>query len=145
MQPRARGGHESHASAGQHGGHHVTLAVLPTESPAFPHAAHALTDSLKRADIAGVDKKHFSKVSLEVVQLSIECVEPSAHCYAKVGKSLSANRLLFGQIAKADHHVEVAVTLFDVDAHSPHTTKKRFATEQQATAGIQELVAEATR
>jgi hypothetical protein len=124
----------------------VTLTVLPAESDSFPRTARALTEQLRRVDIDGVDKKQVSKVSLEVVQLSIECVEPSARCYAEVGKSLAANRLLFAQIAKGGHkNVQVSVTLFDVDAREPRTTKKVFANEQEATAGVKDLVVEATR
>jgi len=128
------------------GGGAVTLAVLPAESEAYPRAARALTESLKSAEIDGVSKKQVSKVSLEVVQLSIECVDSSAKCYEEVAKSLEADLLLFAQIAKARHkNVQVTVTLFDVDAGRPRTAKKVFASEQEATEGIQELVAEATR
>jgi hypothetical protein len=124
----------------------VTLTVLPAESDTFPRTARALTESLERARIDGVDNKQISKVSLEVVQLSIECVEQSSKCYAEVGKSLAANRLLFALIAKGGHkRVHVSVTLFDVDAREPKTAKKDFANEQEATAGIEDLVAEATR
>ena len=49
----------------------VTLAILPAESDAFPTAAKAATDSLAVAHVSGVDWTQVSKVSLEVVQLSI--------------------------------------------------------------------------
>ncbi len=124
---------------------HVTLAVLPAESSKFPDAARAITESLTNASVAGVDRKQVSKVSLEVVQLSIECVEPTASCYEKVGKSLSANRLLFARLSGGKKQVKVAVTLFDVDAKAPKTAKKTFGSEQEATAGVANLVAEATR
>ena len=139
---RKRGGGGGGESSGP-----ITLAVLPAESAKYPRTARALTSSLRDAEVNGVDKKSVSKVSLEVVQLSIECLEPSVKCYAEVGKSLAANRLLFAQIAKGErrHNVTVTVTLFDVDAREPRTTKKEFANEQEATAGIKELVAEATR
>ena len=124
----------------------VTLAVLPAESDVFPKAAKAMTDSLTHVEIEGVDDKQVSKVSLEVVQLSIECVEPSVACYEAVGKSLAANRLLFAQIARSGKkQLNVSVTLFDVDARAPKTAHKVFANEQEATAGIPDLVAEATR
>ena len=123
----------------------LTLAVLPAESDAFPRTARALTNSLKRAEVEGVDKKQVSKVSLEVVQLSIECVEQSPKCYKQVAKSLAADLLLFAQIAKEHRNVQVTVTLFDVDERRPRTATKVFASEKEATAGIQELVAEATR
>lgn len=124
----------------------VTLAVLPAESVAFPHAAQAATQSLAAATVSGVDETQLSKVSLEVVQLSIECVEQTTDCYAKVGKSLEANRLLFAQLAPdGNKQVKVTVTLFDVDAREPKQAEKVYASEREATKGVADLVAEATR
>jgi hypothetical protein len=124
----------------------VTLAVLPAESDAFPKAARALTESLERAQVSGIDDRNVSKVSLEVVQLSIECLEPTPACYKAVGRSLAANRLLFAQISPAPKKaVKVSVTFFDVDAENPRTAEKTFPNEKAATAGAPDLVAEATR
>jgi hypothetical protein len=123
----------------------VTLAVLPAESSEFPRAAQAYTTSLARAAVSGIDHTDLSKVSLEVVQLSIECVEPTNACYAQVGKSLHANRLLFAQLSGGGRNVKVTVTLFDVDAGTPKRAQKVFRSERAATAGAAELVAEATR
>lgn len=123
----------------------VTLAVLPAESNDFPKAAQAYTTSLARAAVRGVDHTELSKVSLEVVQLSIECVEPTTTCYAQVGKSLAADRLLFAQLSGGKRNVKVTVTLFDVDAGTPKRAQKVFASERAATAGAARLVAEATR
>lgn len=124
----------------------VTLAVLPAESDKFPKAAKAITDSLSRADVAGVDDRQVSKVSLEVVQLSIECVEQTVSCYTKVCETLDAQRLLFAQIAAADKKkLRVTVTLFDVDTRAPRTAQRVFANEQEASSKIGELVSEATR
>src|SRR5438477_10604748 len=63
-------------------------AVLPVDSDAFPIAARAATERLRRARVRGLDEPQVSKVSLEVVQLSIECVERTPACYERVGKSL---------------------------------------------------------
>lgn len=124
----------------------VRLAVLPAESDAFPNAARAITSSLTNAKLAGIDDRHVSKVSLEVVQLSIECVEPTVVCYEAVGKSLAANRLLFAEIEKASKKsVKVTITLFDVDTRNPHTAQRTFASEKDASSGIDALVAELTR
>jgi hypothetical protein len=122
------------------------LVVLPAESDAFPRAARATTDSLVHTRLAGL-VSHISKVSLEVVQLSIECVDPTIECYNAVGRSLTANRLLFAQIAPVKRRqVKVTVTLFAVGATAPAArAEKVFASEDEATAGIAELVAEATR
>ena len=75
----------------------VTLAILPAESDAFPSAAKAATDSLAQAHVNGIDCTQVSSVSLEVVQLSIECVEASTACYQVVGRTLGANFLLFAR------------------------------------------------
>lgn len=123
------------------------FVVLPAESDAFPRAARATTESLIRAQIGGAGTPQVSKVSLEVVQLSIECVDASTECYDAVGRSLTANRLLFAQIAAVKRkQLKVTVTLFTVGARTPRTkAEKVFASEDDATAGIAELVAEATR
>ena len=125
----------------------VRLVALPAESAAFPSVARAATDSLSRAQVTGLGSAQVSKVSLEVVQISIECVDPSAACYQAVGRSLTANGLLFAQIAATkQRQLKVTVTLFDVDARSSRTkAEKVFESEDEATAGIPELVAEATR
>ena len=129
----------------------VTMTVLPAESDAFPKAAQAATASLATARVDGVDETQVSQVSLEVVQLSIECVEPTEACYAAVGATLSTNRLLFAKIGPAGtrgrkrKEVKVTVTLFDVDGRTPRTAEKVFASEREATAGIGDLVGEATR
>ncbi len=124
----------------------VTLAVLPAESDKFPEAAKAVSISLAGATIAGVDDKQVAGVSLEVAQLSIECVEHTVVCYTKVGRSLSANRLLFAEIAaEGKKRLRVTVTLFDVDARKPHSARRVFANEKEASEKIDELVSEVSR
>jgi len=126
----------------------VRLAVIPADSDAFPRAARAVSASLSSAQIAGVDATAVSKVSLEVVQLSIECVDPTDACYQAIGRSMSANRLLFARIdpGATRRQLRVTVTLYDVDAGSAkRTAEKLFPTEDQAVAGAASLVAEATR
>jgi hypothetical protein len=125
----------------------VKLVALPAESEAFPKVARAATDSLSRAQVRWLGAAQVSKVSLEIVQLSIECVDSSAACYQAVGRSLTADGLLFAQIATVKRRqLKITVTLFDVDAKAPRTkAEKVFASEDEATAGIADLVAEATR
>jgi hypothetical protein len=126
----------------------VKLAVIPAESYAFPRAANAVSESLTSAQVGGVDKTSVSKVSLEVVQLSIECVDSTDTCYQAIGRSMAANRLLFARIdaGAARRQLRVTVTLYDVDAKSAkRTAEKLFVNEDQAVAGVAALVAEATR
>jgi hypothetical protein len=127
--------------------HRVKLAVLPTESDAFPKAAKATTAALEDAKVGGVDDREVSKVSLEVVQLQIECTDATPACFQRAGKSLAADELLFAQLAKQPHkHVKLTVTRFDVVAGKPRSSaEKVFATEAEASAGAAGLVAEATR
>lgn len=126
----------------------IQLAVIPAESDVFPRAARAVSASLSSARISGVDATAVSKVSLEVVQLSIECVDPTDACYRAIGRSMSVNRLLFARIdpGTTRRELRVAVTLYDVDAGSAkRTAAKLFPTEDQAVAEAAALVAEATR
>ena len=118
--------------------------TLPAESDAFPAIAKATTSALGQAKLAGVDERVSSKVSMEVVQLSIECVDPSATCYEAVAKSLAANRLLFAAIDVEGARPKIAVTVFDV-GQAPRTKERTFDTEAAALAGVDQLVAEATR
>jgi len=122
------------------------LAVLPAESDAFPGVARALSASLAAAKVGGIDEMRVSKVSLEVAQLSIECVEPTGACYEAVGRSMSANRLLFARIDAAARRLKLTVTLFDVDAGATQRTEaKVFATREAAIAGTAALVAAVTQ
>ena len=122
----------------------VTLAVLPAESDSFPTAAKAVSDALAHAHVAGVDRTQVSKVSLEVVQLSIECVEPSPACYQLVARSLSADRILFAQIAPGPKksQIKVTVSLFAMTDLFPHTAERVFASEQEASEKVGELLSE---
>jgi len=124
---------------------HHKLAVLPAESAAFPHAAKAATDALVAAHVDA--DRHVSKVSLEVVQLSIECVDQTPACLQAAGKSLAADELLFAQLAaEPKQHVKHTVTRFDVAAGRVRgTAHKVFASEGEASAGAAGLVEEATR
>lgn len=126
----------------------VQLAVVPAESDAFPRAAQVVSAQLAAARIDGVDATSVSRVSLEVVQLAIECVDPTDACYQAIGRSMSANRLLFARIDAGPirRELRVGVTLYDVDARAAkRTATKLFATENQAIAGAPALVAEVTR
>lgn len=123
-------------------------AVLPAESDAFPIAARSTTERLRRARVRGLDEPQVSKVSLEVVQLSIECVERTPTCYEAVGRSLAANELLFAEIDQGPKKdsIKVTVTLFDVDAKQRKKAAiKVFPSEEDVVWGVADVVAEATK
>ena len=123
----------------------IKLLTLPTESDAFPTIASAATTALGHAHVAGVDEEGTTKVSIEVVQLSIECVDPSASCYEAAAKSLSANKLLFAQVDVDGKKPKISVTLFDRGNRAVKTVAHTFATEADAVAGLDGLVGEVTR
>src|SRR5437016_672783 len=76
----------------------VKLAVLPVESDSFPRLAASVNALLRDVQVRGVDDYFVSKVALEVVQLSIECVDSTSACMAAVGRSLASDRLLLAQL-----------------------------------------------
>jgi hypothetical protein len=124
------------------------LAVLPIEADAhFGKLATALNEQLRDVKVAGVDDYFVSKVTLEVIQLSIECVDQTVECYAAVGKSLAANHLLFGTIVggtrKRDKSVKIVLSLFDVASASfTRTVERQFKSLDEAMRGASELVAQ---
>ena len=124
----------------------IRLSVMPIESAKFPRAAKAVNDALADAHVTGVDETAMSKVSLEVVQLQIECDDLTPECYQAAGKAILADRLLFAQIAPGKKkQVDVTVTLFDVDGSTvQHAAHDVFANETAAVAGVGKLVSEAT-
>jgi hypothetical protein len=130
----------------------VKLAVLKVESDQFPDVAKALNNQLREVQIKGVDDYFLSKVTLEVVQLSIECVEQTPACYQAVGRSLSAQKLLMAQISagptprrgkRKDRvpSVGLVVTLFDVEGGEPiQRIEHSFKNENEAVQGAAEVV-----
>lgn len=124
----------------------IKLLTLPAESDAFPAIAKAATDKLGRAHVSGVDEQGSTKVSIEVVQLAIECVDPTTSCYDAAAKSLAANKLLFAQIDVEGKKPKVTVTLFDrAKASAPRTVERTYPNEVAAVAGLDGQIAEATR
>ncbi len=123
----------------------VKLAVLPVEGDVFPKLANGLNTQLAGVKMRAVDDYFMSKVTLEVVQLSIECVEATPQCYSAVGKSLAAQWLLFGSLAvrKHRHGVKVSLTLFDVNSSTVvKTTEREFKNDGEALDNVPRLLAE---
>jgi hypothetical protein len=123
----------------------IRLGMMSVENDAFPRLAEDLNHLLGRMRVRGVDETFVSKVTLEVVQISIECVDPTSACYAAAGKSLEADRLLMSQITggqrRRDRSVKVVVSYFDVDRGVPiHSVERRFRNEDEARHGISELL-----
>jgi len=127
-----------------------TWTVLPAESDEFPIAARAATERLRRARLRGMNEPEISKVSLQVVQLSIECVDRTPSCYTAVGRSLQPPpaELLFAEIDQGPkkQSIKVTVTLFDVQAQKrKRAASKVFPSEEDVVWGVADVVAEATK
>lgn len=127
----------------------IKLAVLPVDEDQFPVIAGSLNSALRNVKVKGIDDYFLSKVTLEVVQLSIECVQPTSECYTAVGKSLSANRLLLAHITsvgkrRRDKSVRITLTMFDVDkGEATNVVDHVYKTHELASQGAADLVAEA--
>jgi hypothetical protein len=125
--------------------HKILLAVLPAESHPYRKLAAALNERLPSLRLKGIDDYVVSKASLEVVQISIECIDDSPECMTAAGKSIDANRLLIARITGARHKpVTVTVSLFDVDAGSEVTTaSSTWKTQKLALKGVGGLIDQA--
>ena len=127
----------------------VKLAIMPLENDPYPQVATALNSALRNVKVKGVDDYFVSKVTLEVVQLSIECVQPTSECYTAVGKSLAANRLLLAHVVgvhrrRHDRSVRVTITMFDVDrGEAANVVDHVYKTPELAAGAASDLVLEA--
>jgi hypothetical protein len=100
------------------------LVVLPAEGLPFPETASVLNQALTSARFSNVGEYVLAKVSMEVAQLSLECVEPSNPCYQSVGRFLKADRILWADVKSSNvtdgkAHSTVIIRLFDVEAGRP--------------------------
>jgi hypothetical protein len=122
------------------------LAWLPLEPLVSPEIAAAGNASLANVRLAGTSRSFKAPVSMEVAQLAIECIQPTAACYGAVGRSLGAERLVWAELhAKgADDRVEVVVQLFDVAGSPPvQRAERKFQNMGQARVGIAPFIEEA--
>jgi hypothetical protein len=127
----------------------IRLAILPVESDQFPKLAAGLNAALRGAHLKGIDDYFFSKVTLEVVQLSIECVEQTYECYTQVGRSMDAQRVLLAQVTpvpvsnKKKRSVRVSLSLFDSDEGSQiRASRQTFGSEDEALPAIPKMLQE---
>jgi hypothetical protein len=126
----------------------VRLAVLPPDQLLDSDLAAALDERLSRAQVIGAGQMVRARVSMEVAQLSLECVSASDNCYTQVGRFLQVDRLLWGQIARdpTTAGLRVTVVLLDVGRGAPvGRAEGTFPQREAAIEGLQKLVDQATR
>jgi len=123
----------------------VRLAWLPFDKSSSVGLTTAVNAQLEHADIDGVTESFRSPVSMEMAQLAIECIEKTAQCYAAVGRSIGADRLLWADL---DHHghgtLTLRVALFDVGRGGiAHEAEQSYPSAKAAEADVESLVARA--
>jgi hypothetical protein len=97
------------------------LVVLPAEGLLFPETANILNTTMAGVRFSNVGESSLAKVSMEVAQLSLECVDTSEACYQSVGRFLEADHILWSEVASDDGAdgktcPTVSIRLFDVEA-----------------------------
>ena len=125
----------------------MKLAVLPSDSLLFADIASALDRQLADARLGGVASMVRAKVSMEVAQLSLECVSATDECYAQVGRFLQVDRLLWGSIARDSGSAGVRVTVVLLDVRrgaAVARAEETFAQNDAAIGGLRKLVDRAT-
>jgi hypothetical protein len=118
----------------------ASLAVLPVTKGKYPKLAAALDDALRGANVADATPKMLG-VTIDVIQLQIECVEPTPACYAAVAKSLGVDQLLFARVdpvARGEVRVEIRRT--DASGATVGMSGGTFPNEEKAIGEAQGLV-----
>jgi hypothetical protein len=122
----------------------VRLAWLPVERLVAPDVAQTINDRLGTVSPPGTTESYKAPVSMEVAQLAIECIEPVAACYAAVGRSLGADRLLWAELhpaAAPEGSLQITLTLLDVrGATVIQHAERTFASAKDARDGAGPLV-----
>jgi hypothetical protein len=124
----------------------VKLAVLPVESDSYPRLAKGVNGLFHDIQVPGIDDYFLSKVTLEVAQLAIECVDVTNECWSAVGKSLTSDRLLLANINRVgkkrhERTVVLTVTYFDVSTgQALHVVNKTFKSEDEALRGMKDVI-----
>jgi hypothetical protein len=123
----------------------VRLAWLPFDAPASSGLTTAVNVHLEHAKIAGVTESFQASVSMEMAQLAIECIEKTARCYAAVGRSVGADRLLWADLDRRAHgNLTLRVALFDVDRRAVvHEAEQSYPSAKAAQADVETLIARA--
>ena len=119
------------------------LAWMPLDPLAAPGVAQVVNERMSKIKPAGTSATVKAAVSMEVAQLAIECIQRTPACYAAVGRSLNADRLMWAEVEPDanDDKLRLTVVLFDVQAGTaPKRVGGTFADVQAARAGAADLV-----
>ncbi len=126
----------------------MRLAWLPLDGLARPQVAAGFNQQLEAFRLPDVDRHTRAPVSMEVAQLSIECIQPEPRCYQAVGRQLQVERLLWAEVTsppapKRNGPLKATVVLFDVERMVElHRVQQEFAGPDAAVAGFAALLQE---
>jgi hypothetical protein len=122
------------------------LAWMPLDGLDAPAIAQAVNERMSAVRPTGTSTSVKAAVSMEVAQLAIECIKPTTECYAAVGRSLNADRLLWAELQPSsdDDKIVVTIVMFDVEAGKSSRRAGTFADAQAARAGVADLVQHVT-
>lgn len=88
------------------------------------------------------------KVPLDVIQLSIECNDPTLECYVQVARSLHADLMIFGEITPGKDNEEFTLTVSLLDANAKQYIRqaaRKFPSLDDAKYDMHLVVDEATK
>jgi hypothetical protein len=120
----------------------VRLAWLPFAASGSSGLAKAVNAQLEQVKPDGITESFRAPVSMETAQLAIECIDKTAACYAAVGRSIGADRLLWADHDRHGHgNLTIRVTLFDV-GHGGivHEAEQSYPSSKAAQADVEALI-----
>jgi len=123
----------------------VRLAWLPFDASTSSGLTAAVNAQLEHLQIEGVTESFRAPVSMEMAQLAIECIEKTARCYAAVGRSIGADRLLWADLDRHGRgNLTLRVALFDVARGGiVHEAEQSYPSAKAAQADVESLIARA--
>lgn len=123
----------------------VRLGWLPFDASTSSGLTTAVNAQLEHLKIDGVTESFRAPVSMEMAQLAIECIEKTARCYAAVGRSVGADRLLWADLDRRGHgNLTLKVALFDVGRGGiVREAEQSYPSAKAAGADIESLFARA--
>jgi len=121
----------------------VRLAWLPFDASRSSGLAAAVNAQLEQLQMEGITESFRAPVSMETAQLAMECIEKAPRCYAAVGRSVGADRLLWVDLDRHGRgNLTLRVALFDVDRGAiVHEAEQGYASAKAAQADLATLIA----
>jgi hypothetical protein len=124
----------------------VRLVWFPVDARASSkELVTATNDQLAHLSIKEVTQVAPAPVSLEMAQLTIECIDKTPGCFSKVGRSMNADRMVWADLERGGQGaVIVRVSLFDVTkGEIMKNANRTFPSPKEASDGVAGVVRDA--